>query len=180
MNEKLERLDIVDESDNVTGEATKSDIYSKNLKYYRIVKGIIRTSEGKILLPKRSKYKYIFPNCYDISLSGHVDKGESYEEALKREMKEELDIEGASYKEIGYLTPQQLNSNYFIKLFMVNYDGKIRVDENEVESANYVELEQLYKLIEKEPESFKDDFLFLLKIIRDSKQLEKIGEEERN
>lgn len=173
MKESLEKMDIVDENDRIMGEASKKDIYDKDLKYYRIVKGIIRDNTGKILLPKRSKYKYIYPECYDISLSGHVDKGESYEEALQREMKEELGIEEAEYKEICYLTPKQLDSNYFIKLFMVNYDGQIKVDKKEVESANYVEIEQLYKLMKERPEKFKDDFLFLLNILKDNKQLEK-------
>lgn len=162
---KEEKLDLVNLDDEVVGDATREDIYGKNLKYYRIVKGIIRTSEGKILLPKRSKYKRVFPNCYDISLSGHVDKDETYEEALKRELSEELGIEEAKYKQIAYLTPQQLGSNYFIKLYMVNYDGKVRVDENEVESANYVELDALKKMISERPDEFKEDFLFLLKMV---------------
>lgn len=162
---KEERLDLVNINDEVVGDATREDIYGENLKYYRIVKGIIRTSDGKILLPKRSKYKRVFPNCYDISLSGHVDKGETYEGALRRELSEELGIKDAKYKQIAYLTPEQLNSNYFIRLFMVDYDGKVRVDENEVESANYVELDTLKKMIDERPSEFKEDFLFLLKMV---------------
>lgn len=172
MEENLEKMDIVDENDKIIGEASKKDIYSKGLKYYRIVKGIIKASTGKILLPKRSKYKYVYPECYDISLSGHVDKGESYEEALQREMKEELGIESAEYKEVCYLTPKQLNANYFIKLFIINYDGQIKVDKKEVESANFVEINQLYKMMEKKPEEFKNDFLFLLNVLKKEKKLE--------
>lgn len=162
---KEEHINLVNLNDEVVGVATRKDIYEKSLKYYRIVKGIIRTSEGKILLPKRSKYKKIFPNCYDISLSGHVDKNETYEDALKRELSEELGITKAKYKQIAYLTPEQLKSNYFIKLFMVDYDGRVNVDKNEVESANYVELSTLKKMMSKRPEEFKEDFLFLLRLV---------------
>lgn len=160
-----ERLDIVNLKDEVVGEATRKDIYGKNLKYYRIVKGIIRTSDGSILLPKRSKYKKIFPNCYDVSLSGHVDKDETYEEALRRELSEELGIYDAKYKQLAYLTPEQLKSNYFIKLYMVDYDGKVKVDEKEVESANYVKIDILKRMIAEKPSEFKEDFLFLLKLL---------------
>lgn len=162
---KEEKLDIVNLNDEVVGDATREEIYGKNLKYYRIVKGIIRTNEGKILLPKRSKYKRVYPNCYDISLSGHVDKNETYEDALKRELSEELGINEADYKQIAYFTPQQLKSNYFIKLYMVKYNGNVRVDKNEVESANYVELEELKRMVDERPDEFKEDFLFLLKMV---------------
>lgn len=45
-----------------------------------------------VLLQKRSEKKDSHPGCYDISSAGHVDAGETYLEAAKRELYEELGL----------------------------------------------------------------------------------------
>lgn len=49
------------------------------------------TNEREILLQLRQNTGYM-DNMYDFGCSGHVDKGESYSQALVRETKEELGI----------------------------------------------------------------------------------------
>lgn len=54
---------------------------------------IFLNSENKVLLFLRDDNKDIpFPNCWDI-LGGRVEEGETPEEAIKREMLEELELE---------------------------------------------------------------------------------------
>jgi 8-oxo-dGTP diphosphatase len=48
--------------------------------------------EGKILMEQRSKSKNVYRGLL-MCPSGHVEEGESLYEALRREMREELDIE---------------------------------------------------------------------------------------
>src|SRR5260370_42126101 len=49
-------------------------------------------SDGKILLQRRSPNNKIFPNCWDSSSSFHVTFGESYEQAARRELREETAV----------------------------------------------------------------------------------------
>lgn len=55
-----------------------------------VVAGIIKNKEGKILIAKRNHTK-AQGNLYEFP-GGKVEKNETYEDALKREIKEELDM----------------------------------------------------------------------------------------
>ncbi len=63
----------------------------KNKKMYFAVKGLI-FKEGKLLILKRSKTEDCFEDMWDIP-GGRINFGEEPEEALKREVKEETNLE---------------------------------------------------------------------------------------
>lgn len=48
--------------------------------------------DGRIFICKRSKTKKMFPDRYEL-VGGHIDQGEQPEEALVREIKEEIDLD---------------------------------------------------------------------------------------
>ena len=56
--------------------------------------------DGKVLLVHRSPSAWPWPDVWDL-FGGHVDKGESLEEALRREAREELGIEVLACKWLG-------------------------------------------------------------------------------
>lgn len=88
-----EFLDLVDESDNVIGKKKRSEVYSENLSNFRVINAFVVNSTGKILMPRRSTNKKQYPLSLDMSIAGHVESGESYESALFREAREELNID---------------------------------------------------------------------------------------
>jgi isopentenyl-diphosphate delta-isomerase len=49
-------------------------------------------SKGQILVPRRAAHKRIAPNGLDYSVAEHVQAGETYEEAIVRGFKEELNM----------------------------------------------------------------------------------------
>lgn len=67
-----------------------------------------------VLLQKRSEKKDSHPGCYDISSAGHVDAGETYLEAAKRELYEELGIT-ATEKDLEFVRFQH---SYFEGAFV--------------------------------------------------------------
>lgn len=77
--EDIEYLDLVDENDNVIGKEDRNIIYKKDLNNFRVINIMIINSENKIIVPKRSGNRRLFPNCYDCSVGGHVSSGETYE-----------------------------------------------------------------------------------------------------
>ncbi len=60
-------------------------------KEQRAVVGAFIYSEGKVLIAKRSSMAKIFPGTYELP-GGKVEFGESPEQALKREILEELGV----------------------------------------------------------------------------------------
>ncbi|MCY4448013.1 MAG: NUDIX hydrolase [Chloroflexi bacterium] len=65
----------------------------------RCVAGAI-ISSGEVLLVRRSPAARYYPDVWDL-FGGHVEAGESLEEALRREAREELGIEIESFLPLG-------------------------------------------------------------------------------
>lgn len=90
---------------------------------------ILENDKGEFLLALRDNKPGIpFPNHWDL-IGGHVEEGETPEEALVREVKEELDIdlkEYSFYKKYECLTGDAYENIKFI------YTGKINIPIEEV------------------------------------------------
>ena len=59
-----------------------------------------------------------------MSVGGHVESGETYEQAFKRETKEELNlnVDDFSYKLLGHLTPHKHNVYVYQKVYEIRND----------------------------------------------------------
>jgi 8-oxo-dGTP diphosphatase len=90
---------------------------------------ILENDKGELLLALRDNKPGIpFPNHWDL-IGGHVEEGETPEEALVREVKEELDIdlkEFSFYKKYECLTDDAYENIKYI------YTGKINIPIEEV------------------------------------------------
>jgi isopentenyl-diphosphate delta-isomerase len=119
-----EILDLVDENDNVVGSISRKDLYSQGLRNYRVVHAFIVNSEGKFWIPRRVSTKKLYPGGLDYSIAGHVETGESYEECLIRETKEEvgLDLSKILYKEIGNFNPNTNEVHCFQRVYEIKSD----------------------------------------------------------
>ena len=119
-----ELLDIVNEQDEVVGQKFRSEVYRYRLSSFRVVNAFVQNSKGQLWIPRRSASKRIFPLCLDASMGGHVSTGESYQDAFRRELMEELriDVEATSYQELGALTPHQHGVSAFMRVFLIHSD----------------------------------------------------------
>lgn len=90
---------------------------------------ILENDKGEFLLALRDDKSWIpFPNHWDL-IGGHVEEGETAEEALVREVKEELDIdikEYTFYKKYECLTGDAYENTKYI------FTGKINIPIEEV------------------------------------------------
>ncbi|MBK8883781.1 MAG: NUDIX domain-containing protein [Bacteroidales bacterium] len=90
---------------------------------------ILENDKGEFLLALRDNKPSIpFPNHWDL-IGGHVEEGETPEEALIREVKEELDIdirEYTFYKKFECLTGDAYDNIKYI------YTGKINIPIDEI------------------------------------------------
>jgi len=84
-------LDVVDENDNIVGEATRKEIHEKGLLHREIHVWFI-TPKGEIIFQHRAKDKDTFPDLLDATVGGHIEKGDSYEKTAIKEMEEETGI----------------------------------------------------------------------------------------
>jgi len=116
-----ELLDLVDENDDVIGSKLRSEVKNEGLTNIRVVNVFLINPKGQLWIPKRSPTKKAFPSCLDMSMGGYVSSGESYEEALKRELAEELNInvDKVMCRFLGYLTPEKDQVACFMKVYEI-------------------------------------------------------------
>lgn len=89
-----ELFPIVDADGRVIGSATRGECHGGSMLLHPVVHLHVFNSRGELYLQQRPDWKDIQPGRWDTAVGGHVDFGESVEEALWREAREELGIEG--------------------------------------------------------------------------------------
>jgi len=142
-----EKLDIVDEEDDVIDVKTRKEAHDKGLRH-RSVMFFVFDPEGKLLMTQRSEDKRFYPGYWSVVLGGHVTSGSSYEEALEREMEEEIGLVG-EYDNIGSFTKDIEEEKENVQLYRVEVDPeKIELSPIEFERARFVSLEELEEEIE--------------------------------
>lgn len=156
-------FDIVDENDRVVGQATRSEAHAKNLKH-RAVHVLIFNDEGELFMQKRSKNKDTWPGAWDSSCSGHVDSGEDYRTAARRELEEEL----------GYTTDQEFEFLFkllpcvdtgweFIEIYRIQGSGPFRLNTEEIEIGEWMDIPNLLERVEYTPRRFSSAFRLALR-----------------
>lgn len=104
-----EVLDLVDEDDRVIGSESRSEIYRKGLTNFRVVNIFVRNTRDQLWIPRRTASKKLFPLCLDMSAAGHVESGETYEEAAAKEVREEIRIDVSKHplNFLGHASPKE-------------------------------------------------------------------------
>ncbi|MEA5567592.1 NUDIX hydrolase [Anabaena sp. UHCC 0399] len=165
MMQDLEILDIVDESDCVIGQKKRSEIYSQGLCNFRVVNAFVVNSLGQLWIPRRSAQKRIFPLCLDVSMGGHVESGESYEDALQRELKEELNLklDNVDFRLLGYLRPHQHQVSAFMKVYEIKLDDNPNYNQNDFIESFWLSPSELIEWLNK-GEPAKSDLIKLVQM----------------
>ncbi len=146
----MEFWDIYDENKQLTGRKMKrNDWCLKEGEYHLTVLGVIARPDGTFLITKRVMTKAWAPGWWEVS-GGGVQAGESSEEAVRREVKEEtgLDVRNA---EGGYaFTYKRVNpdegDNYFVDVyrFVMDIDEKdVSFQEAEIDGYMFATREQI-------------------------------------
>ena len=92
MEKYQEKLDIVDEDDNIIGQDTRENVHKKGL-LHREIQVFIYNNKGEILFQKRSLKAETRAGLFAVGIGGHLDLGESYDMAAIRELREETSVQ---------------------------------------------------------------------------------------
>ena len=156
-----EVFDVVDDADEVTGQATRREVHERNL-LHRAVHVFVLNRHGELLIQKRSRFKDVHPGVWDSSVAGHLDAGEGYEAAAIRELEEEMGIEGLIPEEIGRVSPCESTGWEQVRLYFVRWDGTPRFPYSEVEAALWMGPDELQSWIEMQAGRFCGRFFRML------------------
>lgn len=160
-----EVLDLVDEQDNVIGSVTRKEVYAQGLRNYRVIHAFIINSEGKIWIPRRVETKKLYPGGLDYSIAGHVESGETYEEALVKEAQEEanLDLEKISYREIAQFNPHTHDVHCFQRVYEIKSDEAPNYNRDDFSGYEWLTPQEVIERF-KNGELMKEDIPEVLKL----------------
>lgn len=140
--------DLFDQENRPLGRQIQRGKWIPPNCYHRVVEGWIRNSDGLYLLQQRAKSKKNYPNYWSCTAIGSVLAGEEPEEAMLREMEEEM---GIRLKKEDLVLDRIISSypaHYYIYKIEKDVDPKdIVLDQEEVQSYTFLPLEDLKEWI---------------------------------
>ena len=142
-----EMIDVIDDDLNILKTISREEIRKNNLKHKTAIV-ILKNRKNQIYANQRNKTKLVYPLKWVVGAGGMVRSGESYEQAAKRELKEELGAE-AELKFLMDFDYKDEYNNYKAKIYLATYDGEILLDKVECEQGKWVSVDKLKEIIKK-------------------------------
>ena len=140
MSEEL--VDIVDDDDIVISTVTRSEMRARRLQHRSVGIAVI-SSDGRLLIHRRSETKDIWPGWWDIAAGGVVASGESYEDAACRELAEELGVIDARIEYLGHAHYVDDELAAMCRGYRVMHDGPFTFADGEVAEIRWVTFGEL-------------------------------------
>jgi isopentenyl-diphosphate delta-isomerase type 1 len=142
--EKMELFQLVDERGNPTGQATRGECHGNPSLIHLVIRLYLFDSSGRLLLQKRALTKDTMPGRWDASVGGHVMAGESAENALLRETREEIGVDAAGARPLfGWLHHNGGFETEFARVFTMIHDGEFRVDPEEIQEGRLFSMKEI-------------------------------------
>ena len=140
---KEEWFPLVNEMGETIGKATRKECHSGSKQLHPVIHLHIFNDAGELYLQKRSITKDIQPGKWDTAVGGHIDYGETVEEALRREVREELGITAFTPQFITRYVFESAIEKELVNTFRTIYIGEIKPDTEELDGGRFWSLEEI-------------------------------------
>ena len=157
-----EWVDVVDADDRVVRTVSRPEMRSDRLRHWAVFVAVL-DGAGHLLVHRRSEAKDVWPGWLDIAVGGVVTSGDSYEEAVRRELAEEVGVHGVDPIEIDGGRAQVYDDadvSLVGRCYAVTTSGPFVFADGEVSDAWWVTRDELEEL--RQQERFLPDSLSLL------------------
>lgn len=158
-----EIFDVVNERDEVTGQAPRREVHARGLKH-RAVHVLVFNQRGEIFLQKRSLLKDIAGGKWDSSASGHLDTGEPYDACAIRELREEIGLELQHPPKRLFKLDASLETGWeFCWIYRQESEGPFVLHPEEIETGAWFSSAAVTKWVREQPEDFASAFVLIWK-----------------
>lgn len=175
----MELLDIVDENNILTGEAKDRKTMHEQGLWHRHVSCWIMNENGELLFQKRAACKDRNANRWS-KTGGHVESGETVEQAIIREVEEEIGIhlDEEKLQLIDVFKSKEKNNKYFAYDYFAIVEYKIEeyiLQVEEVSEVKYYSIEEIEKLKNDNDENYtfskwcNDDFNNKMRFLKEKR-----------
>ena len=137
MDNQQELFPIVNEQGETIGKITRREAHDGTKILHPVVHLHVFNSKGELYLQHRPEWKDIQPGKWDTATGGHVDYGETTEQALVREVREELEITDFSPEFVCRYVFEGKREKELVYVHKTIYDGKITPNEEELQGGRF-------------------------------------------
>ena len=138
-----EKFPIVNEEGTVVGSATRGECHNGSRLLHPVVHLHVFNSTGNLYLQKRPEWKDIQPGKWDTAVGGHIDYGETPEEALRREVREELGITDFTAERIDQYVFESPRERELVYVHRTIYDGPIQPSADELDGGRFWTMDEI-------------------------------------
>jgi isopentenyl-diphosphate delta-isomerase len=147
----------VDENDNVIGKEEKIKTHREG-KLHRAFSIFVFNSKSELLLQKRAKTKYHSGGLWTNTCCSHQRDGEVLEKTIHRRLKEEMGFDCELKEIFSFIYKVKFDNglfeNEYDHVFVGKFNGKPISNKEEVDEWKWVNLQELKKDIQKNPEKY--------------------------
>ncbi len=149
MDNKNELFPVVDADGNVLGSITRGKAHDGSKTLHPVVHLHLFNSRGELYLQRRPDWKDIQPGKWDTACGGHVDYGESPQQALRREVSEELGVTGFTPTFVDKYVYDSLTEKELVYVNTTVFDGDVRPSADELAGGRFWTREEIEENIGK-------------------------------
>ena len=144
---QLEIFPLVDDEGRVVGKATRGECHSGSKLLHPVVHLHVFNTQGDIYLQRRPEWKDIQPGKWDTAVGGHIDYGETPEEALRREVREELGITDFIPEFIDKYIFESQRERELVYVNRTTCDGPISPSTDELDGGRFWTMQEIREVI---------------------------------
>ena len=157
-----EQNEVIDENGNILAITSRKEIKEKNLRH-KAAFIILKNSKNQYFIAQRSATKKVYPLKWAFGAGGGVMADESYDDAAKRELEEELGVK----EPVKYVFDFSFDSkeiHYLAKVYEILFDKEVVIDKTEYEIGKWATVKEIFEM-NKKSEFCPDSILYFKKYL---------------
>ena len=139
----MEYFPLVSADGEVLGKVSRMECHSGSHLLHPVVHLHVFSSAGDLYLQRRAMHKDLLPGYWDTAVGGHVLYGERIEQALMREVEEEIGIVDFIPEHVETYRYDSSRESEMVHVYKTVCDGPFRWNDGEVMDGRFWSIEEL-------------------------------------
>ncbi len=144
-----ELVDVIDAAGNTIAVVTRREMRAKRLPH-RCTYVLVFNARGDLFIHLRTATKDVYPSHWDVCIGGVLAAGESFEQGVRREIKEELGIDADAEPlfPFDYADDATFAHGMAYRLY---HDGPFELQAEEIVRGEFAPVWEVLDFIKREP-----------------------------